>query len=246
LTLALADAEPCVAELRDRLKNADSWKTWWPYSLGFTCLDAGLVQYLLAIVIALAPASWSKSHEDAAKIAGFALCLAVAAVTAVAQWYVLNHYPFSDNYWKEFRKDIFSNGFRSRPKLPHDGVYARLMPSALHGVGVFAIIYIPKDTYVFEPDDAELISVKAAQTNELAPPLRRLYEDFCVLEGGTYSCPTSLNLLTPSWFLNNSKNPNMAADSSLRFYALRDIVAGEELTADYDTYSENQPTEGAE
>jgi len=36
------------------------------------------------------------------------------------------------------------------------------------------------------------------------------------------------------------KNPNVAADSSLNFYAIRNIEEGEELTVDYGTYSENE------
>jgi SET domain-containing protein len=40
--------------------------------------------------------------------------------------------------------------------------------------------------------------------------------------------------------LNDSRKANVAADKDYRFYALRDIKAGEELTSDYRTYS-NQP-----
>ena len=169
----------------------------------------------------------------------FFSCLVVAAIAAILQWYVLTHNRFSDEPWSEF-----AAGFRTRVSgqttLPHDGVYTRLMPSATHGVGVFAIIDIPKGKYVFEPDDDALVSINASQAESLPAPIRKLYEDFCVLEDDIYACPSSLNLLTPSWFLNTSKHPNMAADSSLRFYALRDIAAGEELTADYEAYSENQ------
>ena len=60
------------------------------------------------------------------------------------------------------------------------------------------------------------------------------------MKGDKYECPSSFNKLNPAWFLNNSKDPNMAADSSLKFYAIRDIKAGEELTADYETYSKGQ------
>jgi hypothetical protein len=104
-------------------------------------------------------------------------------------------------------------------------------------VGVFAIVPIPKGTYVFEPDDDDLIEVSADDVDGYPAEVRRLYEDFCVRKGETYQCPSSFNRLTPSWFLNMSKNPNMAADLSLKFYAIRDIEVGEELTADYDAYS---------
>jgi hypothetical protein len=105
-------------------------------------------------------------------------------------------------------------------------------------VGVFAIRDIPKDAYVFEPDDDELVSVLADEIRGLPPDIRRLYEDFCVLTGSTYQCPSNFNKLTPAWYLNTSKSPNVAADSSLKFYAIREIQTGEELTADYDAYSD--------
>ena len=124
--------------------------------------------------------------------------------------------------------------------LPHDGVYSRLKPSSTHGVGVFAIRDIPKGTYIFEPDDDDTVFVPAQEVRSLSPEVRRLYEDFCVLEGEVYECPSSLNKLTPAWFLNHSKNPNVSADFSLKFFAMRDIETGEELTTDYGTYSENE------
>jgi hypothetical protein len=105
---------------------------------------------------------------------------------------------------------------------------------------VIAIRDIPKGTYIFEPDDASLVSIRKSEIEHLTPALRRLYEDFCVLKGDTCQCPSSFNKLTPSWYLNNSENPNVAADSSLKFYAVRDIQSGEELTSDYSAYSDNE------
>jgi SET domain-containing protein len=93
---------------------------------------------------------------------------------------------------------------------------------------------------MFEPDDEAVVSVSADETTGLPPDVRQLYEDFCVLKGDKYECPSSLNKLTPAWFLNDSKDPNVAVDSSLKFYAIREIEAGEELTVDYETYSENE------
>lgn len=193
---------------------------------------------------------WLHVHEHAARVAGFVCCLVVAVIAAILQWYVLTRFSFSEEPWNDFgvrilrMKDfvtrILLKWWPGTMKLPHDGVYARLMPSAIHGVGVFAIMTIPKDTYVFEPDDGVLVSVETSKTEGLTPPLRKLYEDFCVLNRDKYACPVSLNLLTPAWYLNSSKHPNMAADSRLRFYAVREIAAGEELTVDYDTYSQNQ------
>ena len=121
---------------------------------------------------------------------------------------------------------------------PHDQVFTRLRPSPLHGVGVFAIAPIPMGEYIFEPDDDETVFVPAKEIKELPMELARLYEDFCVLNEGIFECPSSFNRLTPAWYLNQSDKPNVAADSTLRFYALRAIGVDEELTVDYEAYSE--------
>lgn len=128
-------------------------------------------------------------------------------------------------------------------KLPHSGVYTRLGKSNIHGVGVFAIIDIPKGTYVFKGDKSELIWIKgeAIKLSSLPLSVQNLYKDFCVilLDGNSkkYGCPDSFNNMPISWFLNDSKDPNIICDKNYDFYALRDIDEGEELTVDYRSYS---------
>jgi len=124
--------------------------------------------------------------------------------------------------------------------MPHDGVYARLRPSRIHGIGVFAIRKIKKGTYVFPDDKAPMVWLEGGVLKNLPSEVKRLYEDFCVIKGGgkLYGCPKSFNQLTVSWYLNSSKHPNMGCDVNYEFYALRDIKSGEELTVDYATYSE--------
>jgi SET domain-containing protein len=123
-------------------------------------------------------------------------------------------------------------------KLPHEDVFTRLKPSPIHGIGVFAIRRIPKGSCVFGADDAALVWVSKKQIEHLPEPLKRLYNDFSVIMADRYGCPTSFNDLTVSWYLNHSENPNVTADDSFRFYALRDIEEGEELTVNYRTYSD--------
>jgi SET domain-containing protein len=123
-------------------------------------------------------------------------------------------------------------------KPPHHGVFARLKPSAIHGVGVFAILNIPRGTFVFADEEEQIVWIDKMVVQSLPKPLKDLYEDFAVIKHGKYGCPTNFNLLTTSWYLNHSDQPNLAVDRNYRFYALRDIDAGEELTADYRTYSE--------
>ena len=128
-------------------------------------------------------------------------------------------------------------------KMPHHGVYARLRPSRIHGVGVFAIREIPKGTYIFPEDNEELVWINRSTFRNLEPEERRLYDDFCIIRGDLYGCPRSFNKLTPVWYFNESSTPNVAADEAYRFYALRDIKKDEELTADYASYSDRPERE---
>ena len=238
LTAVTTEKKLREAKLREWLRDADSWETWWPYSWGFTFLVGGLAEYLFAFFFLLTAPHWPwlSTNLCIAKILAVLACPLAAVIVAVVQWRVLTWYKFNDHPWKDSWSDLKRR--RKGGKLPHEGVYTRLKPSPIHGVGVFAIKDIPKGTYVFEPDDDALVSVCAAEMKSLPQEVRKLYEDFCVLKGDKYECPSSFNKLTPAWFLNNSNDPNMAADSSLKFYAIRDIAVGEELTAKYDTYSD--------
>jgi SET domain-containing protein len=123
---------------------------------------------------------------------------------------------------------------------PHYGVYTRLRPSRRGGVGVFAVRAIRKGTPVFYKDEDEIVWVEKGQLQRLPGPIRRLYDDFCIIKDGgrLYGCPANFNRLTVSWYLNFSSKPNVACDREFRFWAARDINAGEELTVDYLTYSE--------
>jgi SET domain-containing protein len=123
--------------------------------------------------------------------------------------------------------------------LPHEGVYTRLQVSKTHGVGVFAIRDIPKGTIVFSTDETEMIWIEEKDVANIHPALKKLYDDFAVIRNGRYGCPKNFNMLTPGWYLNESReNPNVKCTDDFDFISIRDIRAGEELTVDYSTYSE--------
>ena len=125
-------------------------------------------------------------------------------------------------------------GEPSRP--PHHAVSTRLKPSKIHGVGVFAIKGIPKGTKLFTYDLDELRWVKKSDLKKLHKEIAKLYQDFAVFKDGRYGCPNNFNRLTMSWYLNDSKRPNVRCDTSYNFWTLRNIKAGEELTVDYSSY----------
>ena len=123
-------------------------------------------------------------------------------------------------------------------RLPHTGVYTRLKPSRIGGVGVFAIRRIPKGTFIFPLDNQRMRWVQDKQLKHLPREIVRLYKDFAIIRGKAYGAPWHFDRITPAWYLNHSKRPNVAIDGHFHFYALKDIPAGTELTVDYDTYSD--------
>ena len=127
-----------------------------------------------------------------------------------------------------------------RSRWPHDHVYARIGRSRIHGVGVRAIRDIPKGTRVFRGEDERVTWLSRAAVRRLPPAFRSLYEDFGILSGNRIGVPRTLNMLSVGWYLNHSPRPNVEADEAGRFFALRRIRKGEELTADYRTFSDER------
>ncbi|MEI7904871.1 MAG: SET domain-containing protein [Candidatus Firestonebacteria bacterium] len=126
--------------------------------------------------------------------------------------------------------------------LPHKDVFCRVGVSKVHGVGVFAIIDIPKGTNPFKHSADRYRKYKTKDIlKDLKPGIRKLYDDFCVIEGEDIWVPVNFNRMGVSWHLNHSKSPNVrsADKTGTHFYTLRAIKAGEELCSDYNTYCEN-------
>jgi hypothetical protein len=108
---------------------------------------------------------------------------------------------------------------------------------------VFAIRKIKKGTSIFPDDDQPIKWVKGTQLGKLPRQLRKLYDDFAIIKDNckTYGCPKSFNKLTVAWYLNEplpDQKPNVECRKGYMFYALRNIAVGEELTVDYNTFSE--------
>lgn len=124
-----------------------------------------------------------------------------------------------------------------KTRSPHADVYARIARSRIHGVGVRAIREIPAGTSVFLGEDERVVWVSRAAVRRLPEALRWLYEDFGMVWGERIGVPRSLNRLSVGWYLNHSDRPNVDVDEDGRFVARRRIRKGEELTADYRTFS---------
>jgi SET domain-containing protein len=123
-----------------------------------------------------------------------------------------------------------------KKRAPHDGVYARIGPSRIHGVGVRAIRDIPAGTLVFLGESERIVWMKRAEVRRMPTAIRALYEDFGMVDGEHIGVPPTLNMLSVGWYVNHSDRPNVEAGDDGRFRALRRIRKGEELTADYRTF----------
>jgi uncharacterized protein len=121
--------------------------------------------------------------------------------------------------------------------LPHHGVYARIGRSRIHGVGAIAIRTIPKGTQPFLGEREQAVWLARALVRRLPAAVRAIYEDFGMVDGARIGVPPNLNQLSVGWYVNHSVRPNLVAETDGRFRALRRIARGEELTADYRTFT---------
>ncbi len=122
-------------------------------------------------------------------------------------------------------------------------VYCRLGVTK-HGVGVVAIRTIPKGTDPFKNADpmGDVLKIPKAELDAFEAPesAKNMVRDFCALQDNIYFVPNyGIDALTKNYYLNHSKKPNlMTPDKGETFLAARDILEGEELTANYDDYHE--------
>lgn len=120
--------------------------------------------------------------------------------------------------------------------------YARLLPSKISGVGVFAIRDIPKDVKVFWGQaNPAWYTFHVDDLKGLDPAIWKMIDDFFVIEKDkTLTIPaTGFNGMDMSFYVNHSKKPNLkTTDDGFTFVSNRAIKKGEELTIDYSTYDE--------
>ena len=126
-------------------------------------------------------------------------------------------------------------------------VYCRIKVSKKHGVGVFAIKDIPKDTEPFKPTNSNyyngrVLNIKSSEIEKLDPEVKKIIKDFYHEENGIFGIPyKGPNSNDISYYMNSSKNPNVGyklsnKSSMIIFITLRKIKKGEELLINYDDF----------
>jgi hypothetical protein len=106
-----------------------------------------------------------------------------------------------------------------------------LRPSKLSGVGVFCTHGIAEGTRLALFPDLRPRYVSSARL-ERDPRLRAFCQVYGVDVGGGSVVARSFGHMHVGWYLNHSEEPN-ARHERFRYYASRDIDAGEEITIDY-------------
>jgi SET domain-containing protein len=123
-------------------------------------------------------------------------------------------------------------------------VYCRLMPSPIHGIGVFAVREIAEGVQPFAGcDRTRAIWVRPEELSGLHPEVRRMVDDFCAVQDGWVYLPRrGLNAIDVQYYVNHSDQPNLVTtDGGSTFHTARNVRVGEELTVDYRTYNDPMP-----
>ena len=119
--------------------------------------------------------------------------------------------------------------------------YCRLQPSQIHGIGVFAVRDIPKGKNPFRtlPKYADFgyVRITEDELDALPSKLSQLIRELFLPTGGKMHIPNyGTNVIRLNCYLNHSTTPNTRTGNGYDFTALGKILAGEELTVDYQTY----------
>jgi len=114
--------------------------------------------------------------------------------------------------------------------------YVALKPSAVHGIGVFAITDIPKGCRnLFSKNVGDWIKLPISDVEKLPEHSRSLIETYCLYDEEQYFVPDyGFKVMDLVNYLNHSSVPNViSVNDGEYFEALVDIPAGTELMINY-------------
>jgi len=129
-------------------------------------------------------------------------------------------------------------------------VYCRIQRSPIHGIGVFAIKRIPKGAKpLIVSDNTNAVPIPESEimgNKNIPDAVKEMVKAFYTMgEGVIYSPGHSLNQIDISYFMNHSTRPNIDCQEvgeDIVHVANRNIETGEELTIDYSTITDPDPS----
>jgi SET domain-containing protein len=116
-----------------------------------------------------------------------------------------------------------------------------LKASPVHGIGVFALVDIPKGCRtMFSKGMGEWLKLTYDEVKTMPQQSIDLIENFCLYDEEGYFVPEyGFKLMDLVVYLNHSDTPNViSVNEGEYFEAIEDIKAGEELFVDYGTLVE--------
>jgi SET domain-containing protein len=114
--------------------------------------------------------------------------------------------------------------------------YVMIKPSPVDGIGVFALIDIPKGCRdMFSTGIGNWIEVPRVEIEKLPAHAKTLVETYCLFDNDNYFVPEhGFKVMDLVNFLNHSEEPNIISINDGEFFeTIRDIKAGEELLINY-------------
>ncbi len=114
--------------------------------------------------------------------------------------------------------------------------FLQVRPSAIHGIGVFALRPIPKgQRRLFSNGKEEWVPVSKKEVAALPQHAVDLIENYCLYDEEHYFVPEyGFKVLDLVVFLNHSETPNIISiNEGEDFETLREIATGEELLINY-------------
>jgi uncharacterized protein len=117
-----------------------------------------------------------------------------------------------------------------------NNTYVMIKPSPVDGIGVFALIDIPKGCRdMFSTGIGNWIEVPRTEIEKLPAHAKTLIETYCLFDNDNYFVPEhGFKVMDLVNFLNHSEEPNIISINDGEFFeTMRDIKAGEELLINY-------------
>jgi len=117
-----------------------------------------------------------------------------------------------------------------------NNIYCRLKPSKIHGVGVFAIRNIPKNTNPFKEFGRNVqVLIPKSELNGIDENIKKLLSDFMVNSEDKQMILLSSTFQSHyKYYLNTGINPNVTYLTNNTYKTVKDVNVGEELIMNYE------------